>query len=336
MICRDVQTLVGSLSLGEATAADRAALAEHAASCPGCREKWQIEECWLAVLARRQPPELSEEALLAARQQLHRALAQEPPRERSWRAELGGIFGSQWRTAHRATLRWSGAWAVILLVIGFGGGWWAHRLAPRAGTGASGAATTAQVRVQAIEPDGAGQVKVVYETVRRQSVIGAAQDPQLRHLLLLAAGQPANAGMQLESIAALRPAAGEDAVRQTLLAALAGDPNPGVRLEALNALRPLVSGDAAVRAALAQVVLRDPNPGLRMQAVAALAQAPRAVAHRWLRQLSVQSPDPYIRLNCVAAMRQLDITPPAAALAPLSGEAGMTPATGAAPAPTRQ
>lgn len=189
------------------------------------------------------------------------------------------------------------------------------------------------MRVQAIEPEGAGRLRVVYETVSRQSLSGAANNPQLRHLLLLAAGQPANAGMQLESIAALRPAAGQDAVRQTLLTALAGDPNPGVRLEALNALRPLVAADPSVRAAMAQVVLRDPNPGLRMQAVAALAAAPRAEAHRWLRQLAVQSPDPYVRLNCVAAMRQLDIAPPPAALAPLGGD---LPAGTAAPAPTQQ
>lgn len=324
MTCHDAHALLASLSLGEATPADRAALAAHAAACPACQERYQSESAWLALLGQRQLPQLDADALARARQRLHRALASEPARA----ARRPGW----WRPGRMPPLAgsWSGAWVAVLLVIGFGGGWWAQRAFPgesAAAPGAPVAAATAQVRVQAIEPEGAGRLRVVYETVRRQALSGAASDPQLRHLLLLAAGQPANAGMQLASIAALRPAAGQDAVRQTLLTALAGDPNPGVRLEALNALRPLVAADAAVRAALAQVVLRDPNPGLRMQAVAALAAAPRADAHRWLRQLAMQSPDPYVRLNCVAAMRQLDIAPPPAALAPVGGNP---------PAPTEQ
>lgn len=334
MICHQANALLEIVRLGEATDADRAALAAHAADCRDCRPHWEEEEAWRQALERRRIPEPDAEALLRARQQLHHALAQEPaPRPGRWAAWSGNWFGSWpgvWAGA-RSGSGWSGAWAALLVIVcagtGFGGGWWAHR----AGAAAPAAApATAQVRVQAVEPNGAGQVRVVYDTVERQTATGAATDPQLRHLLVLAAGQPANAGMQLTSIAALRPAAGQNAVRQTLLAALAGDPNPGVRLEALDALRPLVAADSSVRAALALVVLRDPNPGLRMQAIAALATAPRADAHRWLRQLSVQSSDPYVRLSCVAAMRQLNITPPPAAWAPLNGNAA------AAPAPTQQ
>lgn len=336
MTCHQANALLEIVRLGEATDADRAALAAHAASCLDCRPRWEEEETWRQALERRRIPEPDIDALQRARQQLHQALAQEPaprPAGARWAAWSGNWFGGWpgvWAGA-RSRAVWSGAWAALLLIVcagaGFGGGWWAHQAG---GAAPAAAPATAQVRVQAVEPDGAGQVRVVYETVERQTATGAATDPQLRHLLVLAAGQPANAGMQLTSIAALRPAAGQNAVRQTLLAALAGDPNPGVRLEALDALRPLVAADSSVRAALAQVVLRDPNPGLRMQAIAALATAPRADAHRWLRQLSVQSSDPYVRLNCVAAMRQLNITPPAAAWAPLNG------GEAAAPAPTQQ
>ncbi len=309
MTCQDAQALLRTLSCGEATAADRAALAAHAAGCPACRQRWQGEEAWLALVAQRRPAPVSDAALAQARQALHRALAAEPAASarRGWRwpAFSARAFSPPW------TPRWSPAWAALLLIAGFGGGWWAHH-APSLIAGSP--ASAAQVRVQTVEPASApGQVRIVYDLVRQQQISGPATNPRLRHLLLLAASQPANAGMQLESIAALRPAASQNPVRQTLLAALTGDPNPGVRLEALNALRPLVTANAGVRAALAQVVLRDPNPGLRMQAVAALAQAPRADAGRWLRRLSVQSSDPYVRLNCVAAMQQLDLAPPAAA-----------------------
>lgn len=310
MNCQEAQALLLTLSCGEATAADRAALAAHAAGCPACRQRWQGEQAWLTLVAQRRPAPVSDAALAQARQALHRALAAEPaPAARGgwrWPAFRAHAFRRQW------TPRWSPAWAALLLIAGFGGGWWARR-APSLIAG-SPAAAPALVRVQTVEPASApGQVRIVYDLVRQQQISGPATNPRLRHLLLLAASQPANAGMQLESIAALRPAASQNPVRRTLLAALTGDPNPGVRLEALNALRPLVTANAGVRAALAQVVLRDPNPGLRMQAVAALAQAPRADAGRWLRRLSVQSSDPYVRLNCVAAMQQLDLAPPAAA-----------------------
>ncbi len=310
MTCQDAQALLRTLSCGEATAADRTALAAHAAGCSACRQRWHSEEAWLALVAQRRPAPVSDAALAQARQALHRALAAEPAPSvrRGWRWPA---FSARALRAHR-TPRWSPAWAALLLIAGFGGGWWAHH-APSLAAG-SPAPAAAQVRVQSVEPASApGQVRVVYDLVRQQQISGPATNPRLRHLLLLAASQPANAGMQLESIAALRPAASQNPVRQTLLAALTGDPNPGVRLEALNALRPLVTANAGVRAVLAQVVLRDPNPGLRMQAVAALAQAPRADAGRWLRRLSVQSSDPYVRLNCVAAMQQLDLAPPAAA-----------------------
>ena len=305
MTCQDAQAFLPTLSCGEATPADRAAWTAHAAACPACRQRWQSEEAWLALVAQRRPAPVSDAALTQARQALHRALAAEPAPSfrRGWRWPA---FSPQWAP------RWSPAMAALLVIAGFGGGWWAHHAPSLAAKTSSSSA--AQVRVQTVEPASApGQVRVVYDLVRQQQISGPATNPRLRHLLLLAASQPANAGMQLESIAALRPAASQNPVRQTLLAALTGDPNPGVRLEALNALRPLVAANAGVRAALAQVVLRDPNPGLRMQAVAALAQAPRADAGRWLRRLSVQSSDPYVRLNCVAAMQQLDLAPPPAA-----------------------
>ncbi|MGH9535587.1 MAG: hypothetical protein ACRD2E_12100, partial [Terriglobales bacterium] len=258
MTCQDAQALLQTLSWGDATAADRAALAAHAAGCSACRQRWQQEEGWLAVWAQRAPVAAGETALGQAREALHRALAAEPAPAAPQRWRWPNL-SSSWERGR--TPRWSAAWAAALLVaVGFGGGWWA-----RHGTGPSGGAApataTAQIRVQAVEPGADGQVRVVYDVVRRQQMSGAASNPQLRRLLLQAAAQPANAGTQLESIAALRPAAGEDAVRQTLLTALAADPNPGVRLEALNALRPLMATDAGVRAALAQVVLRDPNPG---------------------------------------------------------------------------
>lgn len=309
MKCDQASTVMTVVAFGEASDAEAHQLQLHVAACAPCAERWAEEQALLDQVARRRQPD-AEPALLARyRARLRAALEEEPaPGRHGW---LPGWLGLGWPHLELAP-----SLAALLVLAGFCGGWFARYrgAAPADGT-AQQAALFGEgqdpVRVDAVQPDADGQVRVTYDALERRAVAGSPASPAMQQLLVFAAQHPLNSGVRLDSIDALKSRVAEDEVRQTLLLALQQDPNPGVRLKALDSLSPQVGVNAEVREVLVRTVLRDANPGVRAEAIAALSRAPRDDAAALLQQVASQTQDLYVRLRCAGLLRQMDLaTPP--------------------------
>src|SRR4029077_3619959 len=117
---------------------------------------------------------------------------------------------------------------------------------------------------------GSDQVKIQYDKVYTDQAQGSVNDPKIQQLLLFAARNNLNSGVQLDSIDLLTKSPDDSRVREALIFALRNDRNPGVRLKALDRLRGYVKDDPKVRDAVLEALLQDANPGVRTQAISLL------------------------------------------------------------------
>lgn len=312
MKCDWAERIMTLAAYGEAEDAERHEWERHVAECAACAERLRELETLRSGLPPRAEAESDAAQLHAYRRRLSAALAGEP-RPSAAAARWGWLglgLGARWELKP--------ALAAMLVIAGFCAGWLTHpAVFAGSGPGAGGATQASMfgadqppVRVDAVEPAGSGQVRVIFDALQRRTVAGSPASPAMQQLLLFAAQHPMNLGVRLDTLEALKPSAADSDVRSTLVQALRQDPNPGVRLKALDALAPLVREDGDVRQALLQSVLHDANAGVRAEAISALSQAPPPDAAALLQEISSQTQDIYVRLRCAGLLRQIDAAAP--------------------------
>ena len=140
-------------------------------------------------------------------------------------------------------VRFSPALAMVIFLVGFGGGLGAMYSAKGTitSTHSSWAVDASIGGITSIEKQpGTDNVKVQYDKRMPASVQGSVSDPKVQDLLLYAAKSNENSGVRLNSVDVLSSKADDPRVRETLTYALRYDSNPGVRLMALEGVGPLV------------------------------------------------------------------------------------------------
>jgi len=296
MNCDSARERIIVMGYGELDDASRLGLEEHLAVCSSCAAALE-EERGLRELVGSTREEGPPEALLRrCRDDLRRALRAEAAVPGPW---------PWWR-------RLSPAWAVMLALAGFVAGRalpgpWSRSGGPSVDGEHAGAATIANVEFQEADPL-SDRVSLTYDTLRRTSLSGSANDPRIRRVLIDTVRDSRNAGLRLEALDVLRRHVDNREVRTALLRAVREDDNAGARLKALEALRGRAADDPDVRGAIVQALLKDPNPGVRVRAIDALqgSRGPETLAI--LRRLADQDPNEYVRLRSAALVG--DLRPP--------------------------
>lgn len=150
-------------------------------------------------------------------------------------------------------------------------------------------------------------VQVSYNRVVPEMAEGSLDDPQIRHLLMMATHASTTNGVRVDSVALLANvcraghtcvgnAADDTDIRGALLTSLRTDRNPGVRMKALEGLQPYVSQDEHVRDAVAQALLVDASAAVRTKAISVLEPVDSDTSvQQVLRTVSTSDANPYLR-----------------------------------------
>ncbi len=300
MTCEDVRRSIPLVHYGETSFDEEEAVHAHLGGCEACRAEFERERTLHQMLDEREL-DVSPFLLRRSRDELAGRIAAERERSsQSWWAGLRHAFENT--TWVPAVVKPAGALA--LLAMGF--------LAARTPIGSSiggfqsaGLVDPANARVRYVEPGPGGKVQLVVDETRQRVISGELNDVRIQTLLVMAAKDPSDPGLRVESVQILNNRTESDDVRKTLVAVLQHDANDGVRLKALEGLK-AYSSQPEVRKALAQVLLTDKNPGLRTQAIDLLTQnSNEEHVVGVLQELMNREQNGYIRLRCEKALRQM-------------------------------
>jgi hypothetical protein len=269
MKCEWVQTN-GTLYLYDELPDDaRHEVEQHLAKCPECTSELNSLRAFQSALTGLKGEDPSPSLLAASRMHLQEAL-ESTQQSRGWSRLTMDLAG--WM--HQ--LRFSPALAVVLLMIGFGGGIMASFKINVVKPGTTATTTpdmsTASIAsISGITQDPTtNSVQIKYNKLVPDTAQGSLNDPQIQQLLLYAARNNYNSGVRLDSIDVLTQRPDDAQVREALIFALRYDKNPGVRLKALAGLRPYVKSDVRVRDVMLEALLRDTNSGVRTEAIRTL------------------------------------------------------------------
>lgn len=241
----------------------------HLASCADCAADLRTLRMFHIALTDAKPEDPSPSLLAASRMKLQEAL-ESAEQNKGWSRFTLDVAG--WMQQ----MRFSPALAVILLMIGFGGGVLASLRTGHLGNGTNtsenrGEATAAISSISGITQDPqTNSVKITYNKLVPDEAQGSLNDPKIQQLLLYAARNNYNSGVRLDSIDVLTQRPEDAQVREALIFALRYDKNPGVRLKALAGLKPYVKSDVRVRDVMLEALLRDSNEGVRAEAIRSL------------------------------------------------------------------
>jgi hypothetical protein len=267
MNCEWIKENVSSYIYDELADDTRYEMESHLERCPGCKtelaEMRELRDV-LSALPRLEP---SPNLLTAARMKLQESLetTEQAP---SWRRLV--FDPVRWLTS----MRFQPALAAMLVIVGFAGGvGTAFVTRPDVNKVVDGPTVTPiteasilGIRGVITDPE-TKQVEVRYDMLQPQTVQGSIEDPKIQQLLLMAAQNPQNSGVRMDSIDLLTQKPQDDAVRQALVSAVRHDKNPGVRLRAIQGLEAYVKDDVRVRDAVVDALLHDDNPGVRTEAI---------------------------------------------------------------------
>lgn len=301
MNCETAQKDLSLFLDGELPVEEEGILREHLESCESCRRELEREEAAHRVAQSVEialPPEL----LSQCRRDLSPRIAREAGvplgREnlRRWFSFRLPRFGAFARPAGAVALIAAGFFAARLTAP------LASPLPPAQPAVDEGAVST---RIRYIEAEPGGKVQVVVDETRQRVLVGRPDDLPVRNLLLAAAKDSADPGLQVDSLDILKNNCGSEEVRSALISALEQDANPGARLIALDGLKQF-AGDPAVRAALAHALLTDDNPGVRGQAIDVLIEKQQRDTISVLQQLVQRENNDSIRLRCQNALRAMN------------------------------
>ena len=311
MNCEEARRAILPLLYDELDPAEKRDVGSHLATCDGCAALLAEERRLLALLDR-PVVEPAEELLQRCRRDLMDALA-----GATIAAGAGGAGARPGRARQAASWLWaslrlSPAFSLALLATGFLAGWMAMgnglpvfaRLAGRALGGQDAEAGTTSVSALVADPK-TDLVRVSYDTLRRSSLEGSADDPAIRRLLVSTVRDSPNAGLRLDAIDALRRRAGDLEVRAALVRTVQEDVNPGARLKAIDALEDRARHDPLVRAAVIAALLKDGNPGVRVRAMDVLSQARDPEVLPVFERLAREDPNDYVRMRSAEAADRL-------------------------------
>ena len=278
---------------------ERYELERHVERCSGCKSELEAVRGFRFTMTAHPLPEPSPNLLASSRMRLSEALESEEP-SRGWHRFTFDLAG--WLQS----MKFAPALTAALLLVGFAGGVLTTWQVSNQRQGANFAhenpvilqpdtASISSIRGITQEP-GSDQVKIQYDKVYTDQAQGSVNDPKIQQLLLFAARNNMNSGIQLDSIDLLTKTPDDSRVREALTFALRYDRNPGVRLKALDGLRGYVKDDPKVRDAVLEALLQDSNPGVRTQAISLLESVKNDSSVRQaLTALAQQDKDKYIQ-----------------------------------------
>ena len=311
MTCPEAQLNLSLYLYGELEFAKEEELERHLAECALCERALTREKNWHASV-NAEKRDLPLNVLSGCRQDLRNALQLSAPSAfKSSFARWAGWLGF-------STSNWSFRIAVasFLVFIGFSLGQFVDR-----NGGNSSLDSTAQMgllgpytsHIKNIQAGSDGRVNIIYDQTRQEQVMGQVDSRQIRTMLLAAAKNAADPGLQVDSVDILKSQSGDD-VRDVLLDVAEHDGNAGVRLRALGALRQF-AGDPTTRQGITFVLGHDDNPGVRSQAIDLLVPLTERTGvspelESTLKTLvSSEQNDDYLRMRCVQILQNIGAPP---------------------------
>jgi hypothetical protein len=299
MRCEEVRETLPLFLYGELSFDEEERVELHIDECAGCREALEREKVLFRSLdAAEAVPD--QDLLRDCRAELRQSLAHAPGQRASFWDKIRQGFTIHFHFAPGIA---QPVGAVAMLVLGFA----AARMLPESVLGswhAAGMVDPGTSRVRYVEPTAAGKVQITVDETRQRVLSGDLGDRDIQRLLLLAAKDPADEGLRVESVDLLgnRPQSTE--VRSALLYALQHDPNAGVRLKALDGLKAFAD-DPETSKTLTQVLLTDDNPGVRTQVIDLLIPHHSSAMVSVLQELMMKEDNDYIRMRCQKVLHDL-------------------------------
>jgi hypothetical protein len=306
MTCEEAKQNLALFLYGELSFDEEELVEIHVDECAACRVELAREKALFAAL---DGVEIvpSPQALAESRAELHRRLAIETPRP----ATLPGSgFWDKIREGFTIHFHFAPGIAQVvgaaaMLVLGFftarvapsrlGGNWGQESVVPGLSS-----------RVRYVEPVSPGRVQIVLDETRQRVLSGSVEDAAIQRWLLMAAKDPSDAGLRVESVDVLKNNSQSAEIRRALVYSLEHDPNAGVRLKALDGLKQFAA-DPDTKQALTQVLLKDDNPGVRTQVIDLLVQQQHTDAMVGVLQELMQKEDNnYIRLRCQKVLQEMN------------------------------
>ena len=295
----------------------QAELELHLHGCPACEEERQAMNAFRMEMAEESVPEISPNLLTASRMRLDTALdeASESTLGMRFRAAVVGA----WQHLYAAP-----ALATLLVGTGFLSGSLltryqaAHAPVPQppviVSHDAEGTIASVNGIVRTSDPN---VVQVSYDRTVPTTFTGRIDEPQLRQLLMLAAGSGTDNGVRAQSVDLLvaeckagrceHGKAGDTDFRDALLVRLRYDKSPAVRLRALEGLQPYIGEDQKVRDAVLESLMVDKSAEVRTHAIAMLEPVEGdSSVRRVLHTVSTQDDNPYIRNASMQALGNVD------------------------------
>jgi len=288
----------------------------HLAGCVRCQAARQQVLGLHNVLGQRPRLEPSPDFLVECRQ----ALAEALDRERlGWHGLIHEWLAFLQLPLHRVAPR--AAFALTLIVFGFGLGWALRPHAARVLPSQPGNVTTSSLTntdfenmrindISRVAPDPkTGDVRITMDAQRGLTIEGSLDDPHIQQLLVYAVKSYDNAGIRRDTLDALRARSQSPIVRAALLYTLEHDPNAGNRVAALDAVRGMAGGDD-LRRSLLEVLEHDRNMGVRVESVDLLVdqvekQGRNEAILSALGRLAASDSNRDMRLKCASALRKL-------------------------------
>lgn len=305
MNCEWVKSQIVLYAFDELGDSERAEVEHHLERCEACARAAEAERQLRRVMDLRPGLEPSPALLAQCRAGLSEALEALPAGSSrpAWRRFLE-VPAAPF-TAPR--FQWQAALAVLLLFLGFSGGWiFGLRKARTNGDTAMDFPETNISNIHSINTAPNGMLEIALDTTRRRVLTGSPDDPRMERLLVYALRNYYNSGIRLDSIELLKNRTHDNQIRSALVAALRSDRNPGVRLKALEALKGFES-NGEVKEALMQVLQQDNNPGVRIQAIDLLVKQQDTSTIPMLQRLAEGDPNNYIRMKSAGRLRELNI-----------------------------
>jgi hypothetical protein len=316
MTCKEFEQYLTLDLYGELPPEQRAGYEAHLAGCVNCQAGRREVRGLHEVLAQRPRIEPSPDFLVECRQALVEAL----DRERlGWHGLLREWLSFLQLPPQHVAPRL--AFALSLIVLGFGLGWTLRPRAVRVVPAAPANVTTAGLAdadfenmrindISRVAPDPkTGDVRITMDAQRRVTLEGSLDDPHIQQLLVYAVKSYDNAGIRRDTLDALRARPKNPNVRAALLYTMQHDPNVGNRLAALDAVRGMEGGDD-LHQSLIQVLEHDRNMGVRVESADLLVDQVEKEGRdeailRALARLATSDSNRYVRLKCASALRKL-------------------------------
>jgi len=287
MTCGQVKDAIPFYYYGELPPEQEEELEAHSASCAPCNREVENYRKFASSL-----DEAELEPSLGLLSECRELLAQ---RVTEWErpAPKANWWEKYWQEKWKIDFRVPVA-SLALLTIG----WFSAKIyAPQP----SNAAIISTVR--SVEPDASGHLTIAVDDVQRRIVSGSLNDDNVRRLLLTAARDESNPGVQVECVDALKKMAYSSDIRATLLDAVQHDPSPSVRLKAIEGLKQFTT-DSKVRNALSNVLLSDSSPNVRMEVIDLLVHDGSMVG---VMQNQVRREDnSHVRVRLQKALQQMN------------------------------